>query len=250
MMAPMRQILVWAVLTGTCLLTAGLSDGLAAGDREVAAASAPSSRAVTTQPRRKNIFFPEKLVSRLLAYRSDMPIRRPFVVKGVSRSDQGDRVVLQLRNPDQTVHVEKGDSIANVELVDIVQGAAVFRIAGEVERLKAGQSSGRLLLGKRTFPTHCTIVGTSIWPGGRLALAEFRDQKDCVYLGVGDMLPTGRVAAIDQDAITIRTPDYAEITIKVGQKTNRPVLRKPAVLPRSPGMSFRKDAIPRSWQNK
>jgi hypothetical protein len=209
------------VLAGACLLTAGLPHGLAAGDKG-AAASAPSSRAVTTQPRRKNIFFPEKLVSRLLTYQSDMPIRRPFVVKGISRSDQGDRVVLQVRNPDDMVQVKKGDNIANVELIDIAEGAAVFRVAGEVESLEVGQSSGRLLLGKREFPTHCKIVGTSIWPGGRLALAEFREQTDCVYLGVGDVLPSGRVVAIDQDAITIRTPDYAEITINVGRRPTGP----------------------------
>jgi hypothetical protein len=79
-----------------------------------------------------------------------------------------------------------------------------------------------LLLGKRTFRTHCTVAATITTAEGPLALARFPGYYDYVYLAVGDVLPSGRIVVIGPDSITVEYAGWDEI-IRVGQDSDSPI---------------------------
>lgn len=206
----------WIWLLVGCLATAGLP--LAPTPAQTRPAAPPASKpSPASRPERRNIFFPNRIVGKP-TYRPDLTLR-PFKVVGLERGDGPGRVLLRLRNPTETRWIDPGTYVQSVRLLEVDSEGAVFEAAGVTVRLAVGQSSGRLLLGKRRFTTHCTIIGIVGSSRGNLALASFAGQADSVHLAPGDMLPIGRIDAIGEDAITVDSDGFKE-TVKIGQRTD------------------------------
>ena len=177
--------------------------------------------AATNRPRLKNIFFPELMMARPSLERPDV-VLRPFRVVGIEGAGPTGRVLLRLRDPDETLWLDIGMSVEGVKLVDIQHTSVVFKIGPDTDGLAIGETSGRLLLGNRTFRTHCTLAATVTAQDQALALVRFPGRSDYVYLAVGDVLPSGRIVVIGPDSITVEYAGYDEI-IKVGQDSDSPI---------------------------
>jgi len=149
-------------------------------------------------------------------------VLRPFTIVGIEGAGSTGRVLLWLQDPDETLWLDVGMSVEGVKLVDIRQTSAVLKIGPDTDELALGQTSGRLLLGNRTFRTHCTLAATVAAPDQALALVRFPGRSDYVYLAVGDVLPSGRIVMIGPDSITVEYAGYDEI-IKVGQDSDSPI---------------------------
>lgn len=169
----------------------------------------------------KNIFFPELMMTPTAMDRPDL-VSRPFSVVGIDGSGPAGRVLLRLRDPDETLWLDIGMAVDGIKLVDVQPTAAAFKIGSETASLAVGETSGRLLLGKRTFRSHCTIAATITTAEGPLALARFPGHYDYVYLAVGDVLPSGRIVVIGPDSITVEYAGWDEI-IRVGQDSDSPI---------------------------
>ena len=219
MICPHRRP-AWPGLLVGCLASAALA--IAPTPAETRPATQPASQPAsqpgpTSRPERRNIFFPNRIVGKP-TYRPDLTLR-PFKVVGLEQGDGPGRVLLRLRNPTEIRWIDPGNYIQSVRLLKVESEGAVFEAAGVTVRLAMGQSSGRLLLGKRRFTAHCTIIGIVGSSQGNLALVSFAGQVDSVHLAPGDVLPIGRIDAIGEDSITVDSNGFREI-VKIGQRTD------------------------------
>jgi len=176
---------------------------------------------IAGRPALKNIFFPELMITRRSPERPDL-VSRPFKVVGIEGAGPTGRVLLRMRDPDETIWLDVGMTLDGIKLIDVQPTAAVFKLGGDTARLAVGESSGRLLMGKRTFRAHCTIAATITTPAGPLALGRFPGHNDYVYLAVGDVLPSGRIVTIGPDSVTVEYAGWEEV-IRVGQDSDSPI---------------------------
>ncbi len=171
-----------------------------------------------------SLFFPTRSAGPGAVVRSapveppPRPVLREFVLSAVVRGPSEDRVLLQLRNPEETRWVRPGESVAGCELVGVDDTGASFALAGEPSRLEVGQSSLLLARGRRVHSFDGLVLAVCQSPIRSFALVQLPDRTEPVQIVVGDALPGGVVAGIEPGQLVLQR-DGLSRSVAVGQST-------------------------------